>query len=521
MIPELNAENIGQVLGLQGADNLLCKVEQYCKYEERRIALKNQPRTVALRAEIGMLQDEEHDLRRRVALAPATSSLKGGRRKVRYYWTVAVLLALAAFVFALLAFEPYQLGWKAYFYCCGIAVVTPFLLHESLERWNVAGIIRALATFATLAALFSLIVLAVIRGDILGREMETATPVVVDSTESAEPQQPQTDFYRDTLDYLRLAMALLALAIELGAGLALHQAWHSAGDDGDNREQLLTKLRQTRERMIANLAELTQLENEPASFASRFWRNFYHASLTHIGRSALTKLLLAIAVLVAPVIAGHAAERERTTIVMAIDLTQSVAGRGPDAQTDFEKNVAGVASLLAQAPSSSRIVVLGITDQSFAHPYILLSATVTSDAGYFHEKLQAARRQLVKAWKDRARRIEPTFRETDILGALVIANQIFDNAPVNSQKILVIFSDMRHHTRDLDLESIPGPRLVKLKNRVTPVLKDVQVYALGVDGGGKSFSYWQSLMRFWTEYFKSAGATVRAYSVLRDFITEK
>ena len=152
----------------------------------------------------GIFQDEEHDLRRRIALAPATSSLKGGRRKVRYYWTVAVLLALAAFVFALLAFEPYQLGWKAYFYCCGIAVVTPFLLHESLERWNVAGIIRALATFATLAALFSLIVLAVIRGDILGREMETATPVVVDSTESAEPQQPQTDFYRDTLDYLRL-----------------------------------------------------------------------------------------------------------------------------------------------------------------------------------------------------------------------------------------------------------------------------------------------------------------------------
>jgi hypothetical protein len=46
-------------------------------------------------------------------------------------------------------------------------------------------------------------------------------------------------------------------------------------------------------------------------------------------------------------------------------------------------------------------------------------------------------------------------------------------------------------------------------------LRDVDVYVLGVDGAGKSASYWQGLRQFWTTYFLSAGAAVRSFSVLR------
>ena len=70
--------------------------------------------------------------------------------------------------------------------------------------------------------------------------------------------------------------------------------------------------------------------------------------------------------------------------------------------------------------------------------------------------------------------------------------------------MLVSFPDMRHHTRDLDLESprvVPDFDHVKLDKGLTAGLSGVQVYALGTDGAGESIAYWQSLKRFWRDIF--------------------
>ncbi len=522
MIPELNAENIGQTLGFEGVGSVVNKVEEYCAYEERRITLKNQPRILSLQAQIAILQDEEQTVEERLKHAQPPCDFRNRRRKAAYYWTVGVLLALAAFVFSLLAFDPYRLGWKSYLYCLGIAIVTPFLIEEIIERWNLAGLVRTLATVAGVAALLSLIFLAIIRGDLLAHEVDTTNQVVVfDDSDAVPPPEQQNNFYRETLVLLRLAMAFLAVAMELGAGLALHRAWRSTENSGEDWKELRKELRKIREQMVAHATEITLLQNEPAIFAARFWRNFYHAMLTHTVRNALAKFLLGVIMIVLPVANGHAAVQEQVTIVAAIDLSQSVAGAGPDAQTDFEKNVAGMTTLLAQVPLSSRVVVLGITDQSFAEPYILLSARVADDPGYFGEKLQAAHRQLVALWKRRSAQLQPHFKYTDILGALLTANQIFNESPKTSRKVLVIFSDMRQHTVELDLESTSSvPSLSELQQRSQSVslaaLKGIEVYALGVDGAGRPITYWQSLRTFWSEYFESAGAALRDYSVLRD-----
>jgi hypothetical protein len=165
--------------------------------------------------------------------------------------------------------------------------------------------------------------------------------------------------------------------------------------------------------------------------------------------------------------------------------------------------------------------VLGITDRSFGEPYILLSARVQDDPGYFGEKLQAAHRQLIALWKRRSAQLQPNFKQTDIFGALLTAEHIFTESPQASRKVLVIFSDMRHSTAELDFESgnsVPSFAQLKQRSDTMPVaaLKGVEVYALGVDGAGKPISYWQSLQAFWREYFEEAGAALRDYSVLRD-----
>ena len=47
-------------------------------------------------------------------------------------------------------------------------------------------------------------------------------------------------------------------------------------------------------------------------------------------------------------------------------------------------------------------------------------------------------------------------------------------------------------------------------------LKGVDVYVLGIDAATKAPAYWDSLRRFWTEYFKKSGADLRAYSMMRE-----
>jgi hypothetical protein len=337
---------------------------------------------------------------------------------------------------------------------------------------------------------------------------------------SAPPPQPVNVFYASTLLLLRVVMALLALSMELAAGLALHDAWQTGGNPGTVWETLRERRALIGRRMLALTEEITILKNEPSVFAARFWRNFHRAISKHSFPSAVTKLLLLTVVMLGGLHLQAAAE-EHTTIIAAIDLTQSVAGAGPDAQTDFQKNVEGVTRLLSEAPVSSRIVILGITDQSFKEPFVLLSARVADDPGFFGERLRDARNELVREWRRRSNGLRPRFPYTDIVGALFLAKQIFDESPKASRKVLVIFSDMRHHTRDLDLESgeavsrsalLGAPSVMS-----TPaLLQGIEVYALGVDGAGKSTVYWQSLQTFWTEYFRHVGAVLRRYSVLRE-----
>jgi hypothetical protein len=100
-----------------------------------------------------------------------------------------------------------------------------------------------------------------------------------------------------------------------------------------------------------------------------------------------------------------------------------------------------------------------------------------------------------------------------------MASQIFNSVPRANRKVLVIFSDMRHHTRDFDIESSPiAPNVdsLALRNKsFVAILDSVQVYALGADGAGESILYWQSLKEFWIGYFRNAGADLRSYSVPR------
>jgi hypothetical protein len=113
------------------------------------------------------------------------------------------------------------------------------------------------------------------------------------------------------------------------------------------------------------------------------------------------------------------------------------------------------------------------------------------------------------------------FSCTDILGALSLASQIFSQlSSAEDRRTLVLFSDMRNHTCDLDMELPPAvstSNCIRKTFGVDPTdLPHVQVYALGVDGSGRSTAYWQSLEKFWNDYFRKSGATLGGFSALRE-----
>ena len=226
-------------------------------------------------------------------------------------------------------------------------------------------------------------------------------------------------------------------------------------------------------------------------------------------------IVLAIACL------GHARLHgtDRLDVVILVDLSQSVAAEGQNNTTKFQKNVRGVTHVIDSLPAGSRVSVYGITDDSFGKPYPLLTANLSYDEGSFKERLAQGHRQLVRAWQERASKLKPQFLQTDILGAILTATQVFEQSPNACLKMLVIFSDMRQSTRTLDLEHRGGvePQAADslIWRGLQPDLRGVNVYVLGADSNGLTVLYWQDLRLFWISYLQHLGATVKEYSMLR------
>jgi len=517
-IPEIDQEVTGSQLGAGGVDNLVTNAERICTYEQRRLELRNRGPIVSLQWQYDALVSEMAHLEQRLQMAPPPGDLRRLRWRAIYYWSTTTILIAAGFMFTLLTFEPFRLGWKSWVYSVGIAVVTPFVVEHLLNCKNMEKFIKALAAAAAVFGLAGLMLLAVIRGNLLAQEIhQDAAPVVVLDDSAPQPEQLNT-FYDSTVSLLRVALLLIAFTMEVGAGLALREAWRSAPDSSQDWKALRKEHLELRQRMAEIGYQATMLRNEPEIFANRYWRDFYRALLSNAARSAMTKLLMVI-LGVSFIGASRAQAEGHLNLVVAIDLSQSVVVTGPGGKSEFQKNVDGVTHLLAQVPAGSHVTVVGITDHSFTQPYILLSARVPDDPGYFGERLSSARSQLMRAWQVRCTHLDSHFQRTDIVGALRLASEILAQGPDAAERMLTIFSDMRQNTSDLNLEApqvVPSFPALAARCGTLPVLRNVHVYILGADGATKSTAYWHSLQMFWNGYFRNAEVAQLRYTVLRD-----
>jgi len=514
---ELDPEMIAHQLGAGGVDNLVANAERICDYQQKHIEISNQGTILALEADYHYLAEEERRIQGLLLSAPPSGDLRRLHRRAIYCWLLTALLTLSGLAFTLLTLAPFRLGWMSWPFAVGIAGLTPFLVEKLLEHSEI--LVKALNAVATVAAVAGLMLLAEVRGNLLEEQYRQSQDQAVVIDDSLPAQDSGTLFYERSNRLLQFAMLFLAFSMEVGAGLALRDAWRSAPNDSEDWSALRQELAAIRVRKTSVIRTAIDLRNQPGIFVARFWRDFYRAMLSKAVRSAMTKLLIPVIATIF-IATGRAGAQDRLNLVVALDLTQSVAVRGPDGKSEFQKNIDGVARVLAQVPAGAKITVIGITDHSFAQPYILMSARTSDDPGYFGERLGTARNQLVKAWKQRSERLIPSFRHTDILGALRLAAEIFLQEPQITARSLILFSDMRQSTAELNLESptlIPPFEVLKPRCGATPLLRNVRIAILGADGAGRSSAYWQSLNNFWLAYLESTRARVDEFSPLRVF----
>jgi hypothetical protein len=513
-------EPIGGHVGTKAIESAEERANQYCKQEQERIALANEPKLLALRAESQILMTKANKLTERIRNAPPPGDARGRRCKAFLYACLAGAFMLSGFYFTRLTFDPFRLGIVAWVVAGGTALAAPLFLHWFLTRWNSERLIRILVTSGCLFAFTSLVLLASIRGDLLNEQVRNTNASVTFNGDSAPVAEKESAFYRKNTGCLQLALALLAMAMEMAAGIAVFEACRYGQNSGDDSDELERELAEIQQRLINKVHEAKHLENEPREWANAFARDYHLAALNTVKRNG-SKWFSLVLLCVSGLAATHDSAAEPLNIIVAVDLSASVTGaKGFDGKTEFDQNLAGVGRLLAAAPAGSRITVIGITGQSFTRPYVLLSAELDNDEGYFHERLAGAHQELVRAWQKRSASLVSHFQRTDLLGALLLTAQLL-GASDTHRTMLVLFSDMRQDTSELNLDDsttvdVAAAMAAVERGGLVPDLKGVEVYTLGADAAGKSATYWHSLRAFWTRYFVEAGATLRCYSMFRE-----
>jgi hypothetical protein len=513
----------GDKIGIEGLDQLVERAEAVCECEQQHIEFKNQSLITARKAEYVSALELDDQLKVRLYQAKPSHEERTRRRRIIYCWSVAAVLIVAGFILSLLTLEPYRLGLKGLFYCLGIAVVTPYLVEKTLHTLASEKLLRVLVTISGIGALLSLMTLAIIRGSLLAKHTQEDSASLVNDDEEPQTNQTKTSFYDDTVPLLQIAMVLLAFSMEVGAGVAMHEAERESANVSESRDELQRERERVQAKLTALVQEIITLRSEPAIFAARFWRDFHGAVIKrNMGKAAKALMIGSLAFLFLwPPLAR--AQRPLELVVL-IDLSQSVDASGPDSRSEFQKNIAAISQLLWRVPAGAHITIVGITDDSFAQPYVLLSARVTTDAGYFGEQLGSARQRLETSWKNRSRDLAPSSPGTDLVGAFLVASQIFQKAGAGRRDVLVVFSDMWQETQELgfarmaDLCDSGNTERVRAQ-KLLANLRDADVYAMGVDAAREKRSDWVCAREFWTKYFAEAGANLREYSLLRETIT--
>jgi hypothetical protein len=518
---EFDASMVAFELGDAAVNQAVDRLECVRDLEKGRRQDINAAEITSLNAELALRTEQRDELRDTIRRAPKPdASLRQSRA---WYVVVAAILGLAGFAFAHLALTPFGIRWEVWPIAIALSVVCAYATDEALERCACERLVTAAALVSFVMSLAGLFIMALVRGDLLILFLRNAMSAGTLDTSLPAGIGDAAQFYQDAAWKLRLFFALLAVSMELATGLAIYGARKIAVPPPNGLAALRQQVQLVEAEMLRLLHRVEFLKREAEIFGNEFTRDFYlglikgaaRRNSKHIG-PLFCVVLLATACL-APRLGAQPLD-----VAVGIDLSLSSASRNYDGHLEHEKNIESAARLIATLPAAARFRIVGVSDQSFSRPLMLLEGRIPADRGQLElvDRIAVARR----AYADQVRRVlratPPTYPETDVIGFLLVAAELLNESP-RTRKVLVIFSDMRHSAPPPNIERaavVPvasALRTVERQNQIAD-LRGVDVYVYGAHAGDKDVPYWQSLRAFWTQYFGKSGAALKSFSMMRD-----
>ena len=527
-LPTILIENLAHDFGQEARHSFEKRLSELCSSEKLRIEKHNEPeiRALEIRREALVKRRDEFEEISRCNPPDARAS----SRAQRWFDGMTVLIfAVTSYFFVHLALDPFGFGWKTWLFSLGVALLGVVSTDIALEKLGSQTVIKAVCIVAWLAGLGSFLVMAILRGEIVSLYLQNALASTGGGAAFQGSIDTAADFYGPAAVKLRWIFALLTVAIELTAGILLHEARRrtllSSDEGGRARKEL--------ERITTQMADLEErrvtLINEPGLMEAVIRRDFpLHADRGFMnGKKAngLARLSAAciflglIAQGCTPAISSNPAAT-LPFVLVGLDQTASVANTGYDDESDYAKNVKALQPLIAQLPPGARLKVVSISDQSFSKPHVLFSTKLPENTGdlKFFNRVEAEKKRAAAEVRALSDSLRLRFQKTDVFGFLLYASAVLKEVPYR-RKVLVIFSDMRD-SRAVDLESPRQLRVAEAlqstnQQKLIADLTGVEVFVYGVHAQGKDAVYWDSLKAFWTAYFKESGADLRTFSMTR------
>ena len=199
-------------------------------------------------------------------------------------------------------------------------------------------------------------------------------------------------------------------------------------------------------------------------------------------------------------------------VIVLLDMSRSVADVLPTYLTAVER-------LIMALPETDRhetcFTVIGITAASYERPFkIAMGCLPSGPSGILMHSMRRAEAKhvLTKQWREANIQLGTASYRTDVLGAIAFTAKVFRGYA--TKRTMVIASDMRHFTAEINLEGaeeIDDRQLQRVRElRLLADLSGVEVCVVGVHAlglsGVRGRVYHESLLRFWRRYFQEAHA---------------
>lgn len=346
-------------------------------------------------------------------------------------------------------------------------------------------------------------------------DVPTETP----STDS--DGKPTESLQQRVQDLLGSAIVRIMLAADIMVGLFLGLMTTLYSDPDFVLWRHVRKLKRQIARLQTRVDQLRALVQTAAKECAAGILRGRHFQAT-AGPTPYLKMLpiVILVALLTPTLARAQSDIRRQEVVL-LDTSGSI-GKNTQTSTLFREYLIGAKRLLETEPPQSRVWVQLVTTDSFGAVQTLLKGWTPAAQGIFTDDLARARRQLVSTFQSKTGEMRPIASGTDITGGLWRAKAAVESgsggmSAKSMAKEFYIFSDMMNETHQFNMPALLPTGTEKLieyvkANGLLVPLTGYTIRVVGASTAGMNPETWNAVKRFWTAYFRAAGADLLMYS---------